>query len=310
MRVFMGLLPLVGFCLLRCSGGASIGIPAIKPPVEAITPSALVSAASVSAVVRRAEEGAFCEENNIYQRVKCRLFSDGPTEILEILADTDNRMAEIDERAQQSQRTCLNEAAIDKTDDFSFPGGETFPHYLQCYDVFEGDTGWMAFGKKDGVWYLREGFYGPAGTSGVNKGIGKIVRIDAQENVEGWIMIGLSTTPPTESTVLLHLKTNKSAATVEFTAGGENTGFDTVHFKSNESYIYLKDDSAEYCLSSSDYIETEASSCVDLKGSLELTTLGCKGGTGCTGDATTANNVDLTLLYEMGKLPITGVPRF
>lgn len=318
MRTFtMSLCLFASVGLVGCGGGNPIGAPQVKPPVAAVTPAGLL--ASVLTVSRTSKMNAmsaeFCVEDTIAKKVKCRLFSDGPTEILSILQDIDDRMAEIDERAQDSKRACLDGAPVDKTEDFAFPGAlgatETFAHHLQCYDVFSDNTGWMAFGKKDNVWYLREGWSGAAGTEGVNKGIGKVVKIDADQNVEGWIMIGLDPATASESTVLLHLKTNKAAGTIEFTAGGENTGFDTVHFKSNATHIYVKDDDGESCLNAATYVDAAAQTeCDALEGSLELATLGCKGGTGCVGGATTANNVDLTTLFEMGKKPITGVASF
>jgi hypothetical protein len=295
--------------------GASIGAPEVKPPVQSVTPPGLLSSV-LGAQVSRLEHSSISsctETGTIYSRVKCRLFYTGPTEILQILAAIDSRMADIDSRAQESEHGCLNAAPVDLTSDFSFPGGETFPHYLQCHDTFGSSgngSGGVGFGQKDGVWYLREYSTSRDSLGGSNfKGIGKVVKVSPDSSVEGWVILGLSKyNPPDESTALIHFKTNKPLGTIEMTVGGQNIGFQTVHFKSNPSYLYVAEGSTAHCLDATTYVDTgNISLCASLSSSLELSTLGLSAG---SGGSTTANNVDLSVLYDMGRKGISGVSAF
>jgi len=71
----------------------------VKPPVAAVTPAGLLATAFSLMDVnsqRNAkfpiQNAQFCDESTTAKKVKCRLFSDGPTEILSILQDIDDRI--------------------------------------------------------------------------------------------------------------------------------------------------------------------------------------------------------------------------
>lgn len=167
----------------------------------------------------------------------------------------------------------------------------------------------MGFGKKSDIWYLREGN---------NSGIGSVVNIDADENVHGYFILGTENLDG--STMLFHFKTNKADETIEFTAGGVGIGFCQVHFKSSPEYIYVVgqrdgvgnacESIEEACLNAADKTEAaSASLCNDLKGAnLELETLGRKASGSIS--ASSEDNVELTTLFDMGKIEITGVESF
>jgi hypothetical protein len=308
MRKMLGLICFgLGVFLFACSGGngTSIGAPAVKPPVEAAMPAGFLVGS------RQPSSRATAD---LVNEIQSRLFTDGPTEILGILAAIDARMATLESQALQSVRTCLSATPIDKTSDLTFPGSEpSFPQHYQCTEDNSGESGGnrLAFGKKDDVWYLREG---------TESGVGSIVKIDASENVEGYFVLG-DNARFSGSTMLLHFKSNKAADTVEFTAGGTNIGFCQVHFKTNGSFVYVEGqretnagtvcESLETaCLNAADNTEAaSASSCSSLSGSnLELDTLG-RMATG-TLVASAANNVDLNGLKAIAVPDFTGIGDF
>jgi hypothetical protein len=137
------------------SGRATIVLPEVYPPVRAATPSALIadpayaslrlgpaaSAASRFGTARQALNDAI----NLASAVQDRFYSTGPTDLLRIVKEVDDRVAGLG--VNGPGHTCLDAAPIGV--DYALPGAQTFHAELQCMQQFGtpgGGGGWIAFG--------------------------------------------------------------------------------------------------------------------------------------------------------------------
>ena len=346
--------------------GASIGAPQAYPPTAAVTPGSLVLAAGTGSssyisgqarlapksnltqgkatlasqfLVAPVEPGTDAEKTALLTTIKARLFSDGPTNLLHLVKNVDDRMKEYDSRVggMSEVPTCLGSTPVDLSAVFSVPassGTTTFPLFGQCQETVNGGGMTLMFGKKDTDWYLVDGASAePDGSASCVFSMSKISGTsDADRVVDGYMVVDYQgkTDNFTGSTTLIHFKADVAAGTLEFTAGGIGIGPNQVHSKANKDYFYLRSQEAagssagtlyHACFSADDMTLTSLSNCSALQSSLSLVSLGTKavgsyigGGATYSVPTTEANNVDLTGLYAgyCGKLStaFSAVPAF
>ncbi|NBQ54644.1 MAG: hypothetical protein EBU49_13840, partial [Proteobacteria bacterium] len=167
--------------------GASIGAPQAYPPTAAVTPGQLViaagtgsssfvgkktaatranpdSASSVAALgtLVAVEPSTDAEKTAMLDTVKQRLFSEGPTNLLKLVKNVDDRMKEYDSRvaSMSTAPECLSSTPVDLSTVFSVPaasGTTTFPLFGQCQETINNGGMTLMFGKKDTDWYLVDG---------------------------------------------------------------------------------------------------------------------------------------------------------
>ena len=350
--------------------GASIGAPQAYPPTAAVTPGQLVlaagtgsssfvgkqtgapranpdSAASLASAASAAALGTLVavepstdgEKTAMLDTLKQRLFSEGPTNLLKLVKNVDNRMKDYDGRVASMSEVpdCLSSTPVDLSTVFSVPaasGTTTFPLFGQCQETINNGGMTLMFGKKDTDWYLVDG--ASAGLDGSADCVFSMSKIsgtsDADRVVDGYMAVDYQgkTDNFTGSTTLLHFKADVAAGTLEFTAGGIGIGPNQVHTKSNKEYLYIQTQDRTLsgsaslyhaCFSAADLSLTTLSNCSALQSSLTLVSLGTTaagsyigGGSTRSVPATDANNVDLTGLYAgyCGKLStaFSGVAAF
>lgn len=344
--------------------GASIGAPQAYPPTAAVTPGQLViaagtgsssfvgkkiaatranpdSAASAAALgtLVAVEPSTDGEKMAMLDTVKQRLFSEGPTNLLKLVKNVDDRMRDYDSRvaSMSAAPECLGSTPVDLSTVFSVPaasGTTTFPLFGQCQETMSNGGMTLMFGKKDTDWYLVDG--ASAGLDGSADCVFSMSKIsgtsDADRVVDGYMAVDYQgkTDNFTGSTTLMHFKADVAAGTLEFTAGGIGIGPNQVHTKSNKDYLYIQTQDRTLsgsaslyhaCFSATDLSLTTLSNCSSLQSSLTLVSLGTTaagsyigGGSTRSVPATDANNVDLTGLYAgyCGKLStaFSGVAAF
>lgn len=344
--------------------GASIGAPQAYPPTAAVTPGQLVlaagtgsssfvgkktaatranpdSAASAAALgtLVAVEPSTDGEKTAMLDTVKQRLFSEGPTNLLKLVKNVDDRMRDYDSRvaSMSAAPECLGSTPVDLSTVFSVPaasGTTTFPLFGQCQETINNGGMTLMFGKKDTDWYLVDG--ASAGLDGSADCVFSMSKIsgtsDADRVVDGYMAVDYQgkTDNFTGSTTLMHFKADVAAGTLEFTAGGIGIGPNQVHTKSNKEYLYIQTQDRTLsgsaslyhaCFSAVDLSLTTLSNCSALQSSLTLVSLGTTaagsyigGGSSYSVPATDANNVDLTGLYAgyCGKLStaFSGVAAF
>ena len=344
--------------------GASIGAPQAYPPTAAVTPGQLVlaagtgsssfvgkktsapranpdSASSVAALgtLVAVEPSTDAEKTAMLDTVKQRLFSEGPTNLLKLVKNVDDRMKEYDSRvaSMSTAPECLSSTPVDLSTVFSVPaasGTTTFPLFGQCQETINNGGMTLMFGKKDTDWYLVDG--ASADLDGSASCVFSMSKIsgtsDADRVVDGYMAVDYQgkTDNFTGSTTLMHFKADVAAGTLEFTAGGIGIGPNQVHTKSNKEYLYIQTQDRSLsgsaslyhaCFSAVDLSLMTLSNCSALQSSLTLVSLGTTaagsyigGGSSHSVPATDANNVALTGLYAgyCGKLStaFSGVAAF
>lgn len=239
----------------QSGGGASntpIDLPRVYPPVRAATPTALIADPSYAAPVAHSRRHQMMGAPiNLAQAVRERLYSPGPTSVLRIVHELDGRVSELDPRP--SEHPCLTTAPVATT--YSLPGGETFTVKLQCLQTFGDGSGWLAFGfdsalatpTTDAAMLVPDGGVLGADGGGNNfyliegqdRGLGGAYRIDrTTQNVEAWIAVADNRVPENSQT-LMHLVTDKAAATSELALAGSNVGFCGAHFKAGADFLFI-----------------------------------------------------------------------
>lgn len=140
---------LITISIISCSqdsknSGSSAGIPEIQPPVSKATPSGL---SSVSTLLSRPSDQLGTYALN-YSELQQRFYGASQTKIDNLLKVVDDRMAEINTRSAESERTCLSATPAE----YSLTVlGEAKTVYFQCYDIMGDGSGGILFGKKDNV---------------------------------------------------------------------------------------------------------------------------------------------------------------
>jgi hypothetical protein len=268
-------------------GGTSVLLPKVYPPVRAATPSALIAdpgyAQALTAAIAQTGPGdtmpgsqpdggmmlpdggtapnpgttmpgnTMPGDISLGVAVQQRFYSAGPTSLLRIVKDLDDRVASLDPRP--AKHPCLTAVPVAKT--FALPGGQTFTVKLQCLDSH--GTDWLAFGfgtalaasdggandddagAPDGGALGADGggddFFLVEGQSTGNGGAYHLVR--STGDVEGWIAVADSQSPG-NSQVVMHLLTSKAAGTLELALGGSAVGFCGAHLMTGADAIYVR----------------------------------------------------------------------
>lgn len=234
-------------------------VPRLYPLVRASTPTELIGDASFQAqaymiqpsggvgVLPQALGGAI----NLAVAVRERFYSMGPTALLRIVKDLDDRVAGLE--TDPDKHPCLGAAPVERI--FALPGGQQFVVRLQCLQNFgnPGDpgAGWVAFGFASpgggavdadagmdgdgGVEDAREAFYLVEGQEG---GMGGAYRVQG-DDVEAWIAVADSNAPM-NSQVIMHLMTHKMPATSELALAGAGVGFCSAHLKTSTDFIFIE----------------------------------------------------------------------
>lgn len=148
-------------CVTNCKkddekkSGKSIGAPEIQPPVTRNMPSGFKDASLL------------LDSSSDLQAIKDYLYpSSGFVGPMERLEKIDERMAELNARAEESEKVCLNSAAETFAIGGTLPGSTAFPLYFQCQETLTGTSGtsgvnkqMLAFGIKTSNLYLMEHAY-------------------------------------------------------------------------------------------------------------------------------------------------------
>lgn len=260
-------------------GGDASVLPRVYPPVRNATPTALIGnpsfvaepqafrlafEAAASAPARAAQQSGV----NLAIAVQERFYSGGPTELLRIVKQLDDRSQGLNLDA--SAHACLGAAA--RTLAYPLPGGEVFEVKLQCLQSFGtpgSNGGYLAFGlvpaSSENVGPetnsdVDAGAGADAGTGadagsadagsladsgrdfyfveGQPGGNGGAYHIDRWGNVEAWIAVA-ERDIPSNSQVIMHLVTRRAAGTLELALAGSGVGFCAAHLKTNSEFLYV-----------------------------------------------------------------------
>jgi hypothetical protein len=324
---------------LGCGGGKddagdqALALPRVYPPVRAATPTALIVDPAYAAQALT-EGDTMPGAVSLGQAVQERFYAGGPTSLLRIVKELDDRVASLDPRP--SKHPCLHAAPVAKT--YALPSGQSFTVKLQCLDSHGAD--WVAFGfaealargdaaaddagPPDGGILAAEGggddFYLIAGQATGNGGAYHVRR--STGDVEGWIVVADSQNPG-NSRVVMHLLTRKAANTLELALGGAAVGFCSAHLKTGRDAIFVRGklnappppgtpQGSQACASSSTGCFAAAALTTDLgatapacaalaEPTFQLTT---------ELDAAAAGNVDPAALPTLFSQPPTGVASF
>lgn len=265
-------------CFVACDKkkGKSFGAPAIEPPVAEATPGALrvtttsLSLTEVTESTRCDDGDTDCFRERALVRLVKRVFSgregcnDSAGEELQgkvrcNLHKIDSRLAELDKRAKDSARKCVDESTKDHAIVMSTGVGRTAK--LQCGENLRGDEGLrvsLGFGFDNDVFHVLEvQDEGPTYYATVNQETGDIEFLMAShKSISSAIQTDTSEqTPGNEANNgkyaldLMHIKANKNDKSFEFSVGanymmGVGVGCG-VRLKSDGTYIYAKGTLAE-----------------------------------------------------------------
>lgn len=236
-----------------------LSLPEVYPLVRSSTPTELISNPTFKPMPMR-DSGvgvlpqALGGEISLAVAIQERFYMGGPTELLRIVKDLDDRVKGLD--TDKSKHACLNATPVEQT--YALPGGQSFRVKLQCMQSFGGAgsaaAGWVAFGFSRGA--------GGAGISaddagaetsdagadleqdefylveGQANGMGSAYRITG-EDVEGWIAVA-DRNVTSGSQVIMHLVTHKAPATSELALAGAGVGFCSAHIKTSPDHLFVR----------------------------------------------------------------------
>jgi hypothetical protein len=250
------------------SGGATftsaLVLPKVYPRLRAATPEALVAgsaAASSSSLVQFGSARLALDAGpDLAVAVKDRFYSSGPTDLLRIVKDLDDRVQGLS--LDPAAHPCLSSSPISKV--YELPQGQTFEVKLQCLQTFGGSglpSGWVGFGYVESTPSSADAPAEDAGSDdagaltadaaapssgrdfylieGQAGGNGGAYRIDAAGNVEAWLAVA-ERDIPSNSQVLMHLKTVQSARTLELALAGSGVGFCAAHLKTDPDLVFTR----------------------------------------------------------------------
>ena len=195
----------------------------------------------------------------------------GPTDLADLVSKVDSRMSDIFRNADWSYMPCLdatNTAGGSFTDNnteqtypafseykwsgsYTFEDGKTFDSgldaYLSCYSSLGenplGGTSWIAYGRKDGDYYILEG---------QTAGIGSLAKLSSTGDVELYFAAGTkpSSFPASfdeelavdnkTSTGIVHLKSFADTGFMELTTVGLGPGVCGTHLVTNGKLMYIE----------------------------------------------------------------------
>lgn len=246
--------------------GAPLGAPEIQPPVERNLPSAIKSTAL--ALDENAER---TPKDIALDALKSKIApaANDAVGVLQRLAQIDGQVTELDTRAQESQRACLETTVEIK--DYSIggtlPGNQNFGLKFQCQeDIDKNPDTQLAFGISDTNFYLMQ--------RTKNAGGGIVVLANAGidgKSVDAWQVATSSTNHD-----FFHItaadgsgfEATIAGSDISGQSGGHTCG---LHLKSNGSLVYLKasvpynsvcSEPTTYCVNASTFAEVAAADCV------------------------------------------------
>jgi hypothetical protein len=258
------------------AGSSTFTLPRVYPPVRAATPTALVAGTSYAAQPFRGgpDQPGFGTARqalsaiSLATAIRERFYSTGPTDLLRIVKAVDDRVQGLD--LTVAAHPCLATPPVEHT--YVLPGGQTFQVKLQCLQHFGtpgANSGWVGFGRVRPV-SADAGASGVAATSvavdasvpadagsgagdagstatdgsdfylieGQEGGNGGAYHIDGQGNVEGWIAVA-ERDIPANSQVIMHLRTDNAAGTLELALAGSAVGFCAAHLKTDPTFLFV-----------------------------------------------------------------------
>lgn len=220
------------------SKSESLNLPALKPPVQRNTPAGMQSGSAL----------ALTAETSL-QTMGSRLFTNGPTSIMERLAAVDLRMKEFATKTHEdgSPVTCAAETPREWTLPAALPGGATFPMYLQCSKAFDGPSADVkfniGFGVKDDYAYLVE-IQTSSGTA-TSPAVATVARAKLDGTAtEAWITMQKfdnSQTKGANDYFFLGIKADDASKAFEVTVSGDGKGIGLdcgVRVKSDGTNVY------------------------------------------------------------------------
>jgi hypothetical protein len=223
-------------CAAACTGsGASADLPLIVPPVRAATPSSFQAAARTAP--QAAVDGAISAGE-----FRDRFFNPagGPTEVFQILAGIDARLAEVN-TAGDKPHACLEQAPVDYALSIF---GQDVPFAAQCYRRFgttgSGPAAFMQFGQRDGVTYLFV-------TGGAARVAARVTPVSGTTDVEvdAWYgvgytnaMCGTDHTFDGCSYAATQIHADPTTRAFEMTVAGIGVGFCGISMRSDGTSIY------------------------------------------------------------------------
>ena len=260
MRVVLG-------CIVLCLGcaegkavdpltlhGGKIDLPQVYPPVREVTPSQLIANPQFAAAPTHAGLAAAAGLGRVQQpqtainlatAVQERFYSTGPTDLLRIVKELDDRMLGLD--TDPATHSCLT--AEPTTWTYALPAGQSFSVKLQCMQQLgapgTAGAGWVAFGfdraaeADAGVTEASDGndFYLVEGQESGNGGAYHIS--GATGSVHAWLSVA-DESAPLQSQVIAQLVTDKAAGTLELAFGGAAVGFCGAHLKTSTDHLFVR----------------------------------------------------------------------
>ncbi len=278
--VFASVLFVGAFVVAACSKdsdkdeakGGAIGAPAVEPPVSRNLPSGIAATS-----LRLAEASA---KDTAINALKDLISPDGQfVGVVQRLRSIDERMAELDMRAQTSTpRACLAADSLAKAYDVGgkAPNSQTIAPQFQCQEDLTGvnSDAQLAFGLTATDFYLME----------VNRGSLAVFSQAPRDGsgVTVW-QIGYSSSQAS----FIHIKASDASGFEATVAGTDTSGQSGanpcgIHVKSNSKYIYMRASIAAngcssqqtYCLDASSLADAAASECTNASlSTFELTSL-------------------------------------
>jgi len=231
-----------------------IELPQVYPPVREVTPSQLIADAQYAGGLPSEGLAAATELGRARQKqtainlatvVQERFYSTGPTDLLRIIQDLDNRVRGLD--TNPASHPCLTAPPVPWT--YSLPAGQSFTVKLQCLQEFGAPgsmgAGWVAFGFDRPA----EADAGPAEASdgndfylieGQEAGNGGAYHISgATGSVDAWLAVA-DRNVPLNSQVVARLVTDKPAKTLELALAGAAVGFCGAHLKTSLDHLFVR----------------------------------------------------------------------
>lgn len=255
--------------------GEPLGAPKVKPPVERNTPTGFLSL-----YLEEGEETTASERLiNAVQRYLAPTENDAVGAI-ERLGFIDSRLGELDERAQERKKLCLEETPKVHSYPTALPDSKGFKLSLQCQENLDGGNGssktaQLAFGLTKESLFLFER------TGNVGNAVLASAKLD-ETRTEYW-QLGSSTS---NGQNYIHLAAGDDFG-MEMTSAGTVavTALDCgLHMKANDTHVYIEgydtvnsscsEEKLTLCISATNFTEKDLTECTSAQlNTFTLTTL-------------------------------------
>jgi len=207
-------------CVAACASDSARELPLVRPPVEAATPDGFLEAAKrgVAELLDSVD-------------IKTRFFAEGPTSILRILDDIDDRITGINTRSAESEHACQTQSPVAYT---LTPWGQTVVMQAQCADRFADSDDFVQWGVSDGVTYLYVYVGGNAFAATVMP-----EEIPGELLIDAWLTVG-SEGPDWDSGSygVIQLQANSRTVELELAVAGLGFGYCGAQLRSDGTTVY------------------------------------------------------------------------